>query len=80
MSEAAIASDIKLESTSGGVTAPGGFKAAGVLAGIKASPQLDLALICSDNVAAAAAVFTTNRAQAAPVLLSNIRTVSMSAT
>ena len=72
MSNAAIASDIKLESTTGGVTAPAGFKAAGVLAGIKASPQLDLALVCSDNVAAAAAVFTTNRAQAAPVILSKM--------
>jgi glutamate N-acetyltransferase/amino-acid N-acetyltransferase len=72
MSKAAAAADIKLESLSGGVTAPAGFKAAGVLAGIKASPQLDLALVVSDNVASAAGVFTTNRAQAAPVLLSKM--------
>jgi glutamate N-acetyltransferase/amino-acid N-acetyltransferase len=72
MSKTAAASDIQLDSVSGGVTAPAGFKAAGVLAGIKASPQLDLALVVSDNVASAAGVFTTNRAQAAPVLLSRM--------
>jgi glutamate N-acetyltransferase / amino-acid N-acetyltransferase len=72
MSEAATASGVKLDSMSGGVTAAAGFKAAGVLAGIKASPQLDLALVVSDNVASAAGVFTTNRAQAAPVLLSKM--------
>jgi glutamate N-acetyltransferase / amino-acid N-acetyltransferase len=72
MSRTATASDIHLESVSGGVTAPAGFKAAGVLAGIKASPQLDLALVVSDAVASAAGVFTTNRAQAAPVLLSKM--------
>jgi glutamate N-acetyltransferase/amino-acid N-acetyltransferase len=43
-----------------------------VLAGIKASPQLDLALVVSDQLASAAGVFTTNRAQAAPVLLSKM--------
>ena len=72
MSETATASGVKLDSMSGGVTAAAGFKAAGVLAGIKASPQLDLALVVSDNVASAAGVFTTNRAQAAPVLLSKM--------
>ncbi|MFI5178541.1 MAG: bifunctional glutamate N-acetyltransferase/amino-acid acetyltransferase ArgJ [Vicinamibacterales bacterium] len=54
----------------GGVTTPRGFRAAGVSAGIKASKNLDLALLVSDTVATAAAVFTTNRAQAAPVLVS----------
>ena len=53
----------------GGVTAPGGFRAAGVSCGIKAK-GLDFALIASDSAASAAAVFTTNRAQAAPVLVS----------
>jgi glutamate N-acetyltransferase / amino-acid N-acetyltransferase len=53
----------------GGVTAPRGFRAAGVHCGIKPS-GLDLALIVSDAPATAAAVFTTNRAQAAPVLVS----------
>jgi glutamate N-acetyltransferase / amino-acid N-acetyltransferase len=58
-----------LEMISGGVTTPGGFLAAGVSAGIKAE-GLDLALLVSDRPATAAAVFTTNRAQAAPVLVS----------
>ena len=53
----------------GGVTAPRGFRAAGVSAGIKANGNPDLALVVSDTPAAAAAVFTTNRAQAAPVLV-----------
>jgi glutamate N-acetyltransferase/amino-acid N-acetyltransferase len=59
-----------LETTTGGVTTPEGFRAAGVSAGIKARGGLDLALIVSDRPATAAAVFTTNRAQAAPVLVS----------
>jgi glutamate N-acetyltransferase/amino-acid N-acetyltransferase len=59
-----------LETITGGITAPQGFKAAGVSAGIKARGGLDLALIVSDRPAVAAAVFTTNRAQAAPVLVS----------
>jgi glutamate N-acetyltransferase/amino-acid N-acetyltransferase len=54
----------------GGLTAPHGFKAAGVACGIKASGQPDLALIASDTLATAAGVFTTNLAQAAPVLVS----------
>jgi glutamate N-acetyltransferase/amino-acid N-acetyltransferase len=59
-----------LEMISGGVTAPQGFGAAGVSAGIKADKGLDLALLVSDRPASAAAVFTINRAQAAPVLVS----------
>jgi glutamate N-acetyltransferase/amino-acid N-acetyltransferase len=53
----------------GSVTTPRGFRAAGVACGIKAS-GLDLALIVSDTPAAAAGVFTVNRAQAAPVTVS----------
>ena len=53
----------------GAVTAPRGFRAAAVAAGIKPS-GLDLALVAADEACAAAAVFTTNRAQAAPVLVS----------
>jgi glutamate N-acetyltransferase / amino-acid N-acetyltransferase len=53
----------------GGVTAPRGFRAAGVHCGIKAAGA-DLALVVSDAPASAAAVFTTNRAQAAPILVS----------
>jgi glutamate N-acetyltransferase/amino-acid N-acetyltransferase len=58
-----------IEIVPGGVTTPRGFRAAGVSAGIKAS-GLDLALIVSDSPASAAAVFTTNLAQAAPVIVS----------
>ncbi|KAF0957325.1 bifunctional glutamate N-acetyltransferase/amino-acid acetyltransferase ArgJ [Rhodococcus sp. T7] len=54
----------------GGVCAPAGFTAAGVAAGIKLGGALDLALIVSDRPAAAAAWFTTNRAAAAPVVIS----------
>jgi glutamate N-acetyltransferase/amino-acid N-acetyltransferase len=59
-----------LEMVAGGVTTPRGFRASGVAAGIKASGGLDLALLVSDRPAAAAAVFTTNLAQAAPVVVS----------
>ncbi|HMF62220.1 MAG TPA: bifunctional ornithine acetyltransferase/N-acetylglutamate synthase, partial [Vicinamibacterales bacterium] len=55
---------------SGGITAPQGFRAAGVACGIKAKGGLDLALIVSDTPASAAAVFTTNKAIAAPVIVS----------
>ena len=50
------------------VTAPLGFRAAGVAAGLKASGERDVAVVINDGPArAAAAVFTTNRVQAAPV-------------
>ncbi|WP_295625245.1 bifunctional glutamate N-acetyltransferase/amino-acid acetyltransferase ArgJ [uncultured Corynebacterium sp.] len=53
---------------SGGVTAPRGFRASGVTAGIKASGNPDMALIVNDGpTKTAAAVFTRNRVQAAPV-------------
>lgn len=55
---------------SGGVATPAGFRAAGISAGIKASGKPDLALIVSDRPATAAAVFTTNKALAAPVVVS----------
>ena len=54
----------------GGITAPAGFVASGVACGIKASGKPDLAIVASEGTAAAAAVFTTNLAQAAPVLVS----------
>ena len=53
----------------GGVAAPSGFSASGVSCGIKAK-GLDLAVIASDRPASVAAVFTTNLAQAAPVIVS----------
>jgi glutamate N-acetyltransferase/amino-acid N-acetyltransferase len=52
-----------------GVTAPRGFRAAGVPCGIKAGGR-DLALVVSEEAASAAALFTTNLAVAAPVLVS----------
>jgi glutamate N-acetyltransferase/amino-acid N-acetyltransferase len=59
----------------GGVTTPAGFTAAGVYCGIKkpnpATNPLDLCLIASTNgPVPAAAVFTTNLAVAAPVMIS----------
>lgn len=51
-----------------GVTAPKGFKAAGIHCGIKRYKK-DLALIVSEVPAVAAGVFTLNKVQAAPVLL-----------
>jgi glutamate N-acetyltransferase/amino-acid N-acetyltransferase len=53
----------------GGITAPAGFSAAGVSCGIKASGKRDLAIVTSEPMATAAAVFTTNRAQAAPIVV-----------
>jgi glutamate N-acetyltransferase/amino-acid N-acetyltransferase len=55
---------------SGSITAPRGFRAAGIAAGIKASGKKDMALILSDPLATVAAVFTTNQVKAAPVRLS----------
>jgi glutamate N-acetyltransferase/amino-acid N-acetyltransferase len=54
----------------GGVSTPRGFRAAGVSAGIKASGAPDLMLLVADAPAQAAGVFTTNKVQAAGVLLS----------
>ncbi len=53
------------------VTAPAGFRAAGVTAGLKASGRPDVALVVNDGpLDAAAAVYTTNRCRANPVLWS----------
>jgi glutamate N-acetyltransferase / amino-acid N-acetyltransferase len=50
------------------VTAPQGFRAAGVAAGLKESGDPDVAVVLNDGPSrAAAAVFTSNRVQAAPV-------------
>jgi glutamate N-acetyltransferase / amino-acid N-acetyltransferase len=50
------------------VTAPLGFRAAGVVAGLKESGARDVAMVINDGPSrAAAAVFTSNRVQAAPV-------------
>ncbi|MDJ0678559.1 MAG: bifunctional ornithine acetyltransferase/N-acetylglutamate synthase [Xenococcaceae cyanobacterium MO_167.B52] len=51
----------------GGITAPKGYKAAGIKAGLKASGAEDLALILSDSEAIAAGLFTTSQVRAACV-------------
>jgi len=55
--------------TTGGVATAKGFRAAGISAGIKATKKLDLALVVSETPATAAAMFTQNLVQAAPVLV-----------
>ncbi|WP_053205955.1 bifunctional glutamate N-acetyltransferase/amino-acid acetyltransferase ArgJ [Jiangella muralis] len=58
------------------VTAAAGFRAAGVVAGLKPSGKPDVALVVNDGPQhAAAAVFTSNRCKANPVLWSE-RTIS----
>jgi glutamate N-acetyltransferase/amino-acid N-acetyltransferase len=54
------------------VTAPAGFVAGGIAAGIKPDGRLDLGLVSTSDgtPAVAGAVFTTNRATAAPVQVS----------
>ena len=53
----------------GGVTAPAGFLAAGIHAGIKPEPLPDLALLASTHPGIMAGVLTQNRIVAAPVVL-----------
>lgn len=55
-------------SLKGGITAPKGFLASGMHAGIKRTDQLDLALIFSQQPGTAAGMFTRNRVAAAPVI------------
>ncbi|MBF0101995.1 MAG: bifunctional glutamate N-acetyltransferase/amino-acid acetyltransferase ArgJ [Desulfobacterales bacterium] len=50
-----------------------GYQVAGISAGIKKKDEKDLAVICSQVPAVAAGVFTTNKVQAAPVILSRER-------
>lgn len=52
------------------VTFPLGFEAAGVAAGLKASGNLDLAVVVNRGAPQVAAVFTSNRCQANPILWS----------
>jgi len=52
----------------GGVCSAKGFRAAGVAAQIKYKGRNDVALLVADEPCAAAAVFTTNKVAAAPVL------------
>src|SRR6266700_3480651 len=59
----------RIETATGAITAAKGFVAAGVHAGIRRS-KLDLAVIRSTEPAVGAGMFTANRVQAAPVLVS----------
>lgn len=62
---------IHLTAAHGGVTAARGFRSGAVASGIKKKPgALDLAVIATEQPVSAAALFTTNLAQAAPVLVS----------
>ena len=57
--------------TGGGITAPTGFRSAALHCGIKARQgALDLVVLSVDTFASMAGIFTTNLAQAAPVLVS----------
>jgi len=60
---------------SGGITSPRGFSAGAVSAGIKnsGSPRLDLAILFSEVACNTAAVFTRNRVQAAPIIVTRQR-------
>jgi glutamate N-acetyltransferase/amino-acid N-acetyltransferase len=63
--------DFAIAPATGGVTAPQGFRSAALHCGIKAAASaLDLTVLAADGNASAAGIFTTNLAQAAPVLVS----------
>ena len=62
--------DMRFSPVLGGVTAPKGFVAAGVAAGLKKSGRPDVALLAASCPVPAAAVFTTNLVAAAPVVVS----------
>jgi glutamate N-acetyltransferase / amino-acid N-acetyltransferase len=60
-----------MKEVTGGVCAPKGFSAGGIRCGIKASSQKkDLAVIYSEKICDAAAMFTTNKVKAASVQVS----------
>ena len=51
------------------ITAPAGFRAGALACGLKASGNLDLALLLADASCPSAALFTRNRVAAAPMIL-----------
>jgi glutamate N-acetyltransferase/amino-acid N-acetyltransferase len=59
-----------MKQIAGGVTAPKGYLAGGIACGIKKTGTPDLAIIASEVPAKAAAVFTKNKVQAAPIAIS----------
>ena len=64
------ATDAYLFGIPGGISPVKGVRSAGVACGLKRDHKLDLALVTSDGPATVAATFTTNRVQAAPILVS----------
>jgi len=60
---------VETVATTGGITAPQGFRAAGVACGLKKEGR-DLMLLVADRVCAVAGVFTTSVVKAAPVIFS----------
>ena len=73
MSNTAARTDTRIQRVEGGITAAAGFKAAGVYAGIKPPTHawpLDVMVMAAERPVPAAAVFTTNKTQAAPVIVS----------
>ncbi len=61
------ASSPRWQPVAGGLTAPNGFRAAGITAGLKASGRPDLALLLAPEGAVCAGTFTTSRVRAACV-------------
>ncbi len=59
--------EIGIKTLSGGVTAPGGFVAGGVMCGVRNSGRRDLGLLFSERECTAAAVFTRNVVKGAPL-------------
>jgi glutamate N-acetyltransferase/amino-acid N-acetyltransferase len=71
MATSTIQGATTVRATHGGVGAPRGFRLSAVHAGVKKTAgALDLGIIAADRLVPAAALFTTNLAQAAPVLVS----------
>lgn len=60
----------------GGVTSPSGFRAAGIVCGLKRNQAADLALLVSDTSCNFAGTFTSNLFPAAPVLLCKERVLN----
>ena len=60
-------------------TLPSGFRAAGIVAGLKASGKPDMALFFSDSPATLAGTFTTNQVKAATVRLDAERVATIGA-
>ena len=56
---------------------PSGFRAAGIIAGLKKSRKPDMALVFSDRPAALAGTFTTNQVKAATVRLDSERVAAV---